>query len=127
MHIETKVDPGFGHLGAHMKHFRGGFQGRVTPFAVEIGTAGVGPQVAARTAVGVHVRHDMAHRLGEQAGGDWIVGIGQAGDQTFHPPLGHGFARMLAGDEPQLLGRRPPVAETQNINVPPVQGLARHL
>ena len=75
---------------------------RRVPFAVEVHADGVGAQVAAARAVGVHVGDDVEGAFAAQHAGDRIVLVGQLLERAFHPPFGHRLAGMLAGVEPDV-------------------------
>ena len=93
------------------EHLRAALARRRLPFAVEVGAGGVGAQVAAHAAVGVHVRHDVEHRALEEAARDRVGGVEQPLEHALDEPLGHRLARMLAGDHPDRLAPRALLAD----------------
>ena len=115
---------GLVHRTQHAQHFRRFFGRRRVPFAVEVHAGGIGAQMAAEAAIGVHVRHDVEGRLLAQQPRHRIVRIGQSLQRTFHPPFGHALARMLAGIEPHGLGA---IAHDQPVNRPAIKAVAQHV
>ena len=132
MHIKAEVNAYFEHLLAHQKHLGGARQARALPLAVQVGAGGIGAQIAAHRAIGIHVGHEVKHALGQQHTRDGVVGIEQALQKALGKPLGHGFAGMLAGDQPDLLferqrGRTVRVGNAQQGQVAPVERQAQML
>ena len=72
MNVEAKIDPGLRHAATHVKHLGAFFEARAGPFAVEVGAGGVGAEMPAPAAVGVHVGHDVKARFGKQATGERV-------------------------------------------------------
>src|SRR3546814_3774488 len=55
MHVETEIDAAPLHAIADEEHFRAALRRRRLPFPVQVGAGGIGPQLTAPAAVGVHV------------------------------------------------------------------------
>ena len=100
MNVQAEGDAGLQHGRAHHRHLGAAGQAGGRPFPVQIGTGGIGPQMAAEAAIGVHVRHHHQICRGTQARGHRVGGIGQPVERALHPPAGHGLPRMLAADDP---------------------------
>ena len=78
VHVEKGVDTGFVHRRAHIADFGTALQARRCPLAIEIGAGSVGAQIAADAAIGIHVRHDVNHRLRKERARDRVVPVEQA-------------------------------------------------
>ena len=122
MYVEKQVAAGFVHFAFDGEHFGAVFQARRHPFAIQIGAGGVGAQIAAHRAVGIHVRHDIKHRLLQQGAGQRIGLVEQGVEHAFDKPFGHGFARMLARDDPDF-ARCLRIAYLQQIQIAAVDGI----
>ena len=130
MGVQAQINADRQHFLAHQKHFGRALQGRLQPLAVQVGTGGIGAQVATRAAVGVHVGHHIKHAALQQDTAHRIIGIQQALQKAFGKPLGHGLAGVLAGDQPDLFtlglghgGRC--IGDTQHRHIPPIQRAAQ--
>ena len=86
-----------------MEDFGAFLKAGLVPFAVEIDARRIGAQMATAGTVGVHIGDDVEAGAGAKLAGDRIIHIEQAIDKAFHPPFSHGFARVLAGDDPDRL------------------------
>ena len=117
--VEKEIDAGFVHFLAHIINFRAFLHARLQPFAVEIGAARIGAQVAQRRAVGVHVRNNVEGGQIQQRARRRVLVVEQSGEQPFRKPFGHALARMLAGDNPHFQIAVHAVADGQQIDVAP--------
>ena len=102
VNIQEQIHAGFHHFFANGKNFGASLQSRVFPLAVEVGTGGIGAQVAQYRTVRIHIRHNVESRTVKQHARGRILRIKQAAQQTFDKPFRHGFARMLTGDNPDF-------------------------
>ena len=130
--IQTQVDADLLHGLAHQKHFGRALQAGLLPLAVQIGAGGIGAQVAAHGAVGVHVGHHMEHALAQQHSGHRIVRVQQALQKAFDKPLRHGLTGMLTRDQPNLAAlrqrcRRRCIGDAQQHHVAALQSGAQAL
>ena len=98
MHIEEEIDPFARHRLAHNKHLGRGVHSRRCPLAVQIASGGVGAQMAAATAVGVHIRHHKERAALKQCSALCVGWVEQPLQRPLHPPLRHGLAGVLARD-----------------------------
>ncbi|GBF28691.1 hypothetical protein MnTg03_00251 [bacterium MnTg03] len=103
MHIETKIEAGRFHLFEHMIDLRTFLQARLMPFPVQIDTGRVGTQMTAPAAVWIHVWHQVDDRFLQYSPHYRVAIVDQPVNQPFHPPFGHGFARVLSRHHPQGL------------------------
>ena len=102
MDVHRKVDAGFIHPAQDREDFGRFFRRGFGPFAVKIGANRIGSQIATPRTIGVAVGHNMDAALGSERARHRIGRVGQAFERTLDPPFGLGFARMLAGIEPNL-------------------------
>ena len=79
--------------------------------------------MAAAAAVRVHVGHDVESRAAEQGAGRSIRRVEQPFEEAFHPPSGHGLARMLAPEDPAA--RRPFRTSLDQVEGLAVEGFAQ--
>ncbi len=83
------------HLGAFIRRW-------LCPFAVEIHTGEIGPQMATPRSVGVAIGYDMNAAFFEQFARMRVAHVGEHVERALHPILGLSLARMLARIEPYL-------------------------
>jgi hypothetical protein len=119
MHVHREIDAGPVHLVADAKHFRASLGAGLVPLAVEVGADRIGPEMAAARSVGIHVGDDVEGGLRPQASGNRVGLVEQPLERSFHPPLRHRLAGMLAGVEPDL---ERPVSDPEIIHLLAVQG-----
>src|SRR3546814_7273589 len=60
---------------------------RSLPFPIQIRAAGVGPQMTAPAAVGIHVGDDVKHCPGQHLARHGIDGVEQPVEEALHPPF----------------------------------------
>ncbi len=101
MDIKREVAACLYHLIEHQIDFRALFQARLVPFAVKVHANRIGPQMPARGTIWIHVGHDIEHRFFEQVARIGTDRIENPFQEPFHPPLGHGLARVLARGNPK--------------------------
>ena len=94
------------------------------PFAVEVGSGGIGALVAQGGAVGVHIGYDIEGGAVEQGAGGRVLVVEQSGEQAFGKPFGHAFAGMLAGDDPDFEVAGGLVADGEQVDVAALRGAA---
>ena len=122
MDVEEQVDAGFAHLGLYAVHLGAAFQAGRQPLAIQVGTGGIGAQIAAHRAVRVHVRNDVEGGMFEQDARNRVLPVEQTAQQAFGKPFGHGFARVLAGDDPDLQVGRHFMPDRQQVDVATIDG-----